>query len=93
MTAGDYQFVGQIEGKKNIGGKIFNIVFMHNAMFLRDKMEAVTPKGTEKIKIKQILNHKLEKVTEAHGGHDKRFLIQFDKILSEKTLIRRKIVT
>ncbi|MFA5994549.1 MAG: U32 family peptidase [Parcubacteria group bacterium] len=91
MNAVDHQFVGQIEGKKTISGKIFNIVFMHNAMFLRDKMEAVAPKGTEKIRIKQILNHKLEKVTEAHGGHAKRFLVQFDTVLQEKTLLRRRI--
>ncbi len=91
MNAVDYKFVGQIEGKKTVGGKIFNVVFMHNEMFLEDKLEAVGPKGNEKIKIKQILNHKLEKVTEAHGGHDKRFLVQFDRVLREKTLLRRKI--
>jgi putative protease len=91
MSKTNFKFVGQIEGKKKINGKTFSIVFMHNEMFLKDKLEAVGPKGNEKIKIKQILNHKLEKVTEAHGGHDKRFLVQFDTVLKEKTLLRRII--
>ncbi len=85
------KFVGQIEGQKKIAGKTFNIVFMHNEMFLQDKLEAIDPKGNKKIKIKKILNYKLEEVPEAHGGHDKRFFVQFDAILKEKALIRRII--
>jgi putative protease len=91
LSQSDYKFVGQIEGKKKINGKTFNVVFMHNEMFLKDKLEAISPKGNEKIKIKKILNHKLEKISEAHGGHDKRFLVQFDKVLSDKILLRRKL--
>lgn len=91
MSKTNFKFVGQIEGKKKINSKTFNIVFMHNEMFLKDSLEAIAPKGDQKIKIKQILNHKMEKVTEAHGGHDKRFFVQFDKILSDKTLLRRKL--
>jgi len=87
----NYKFVAQIEGKQKIGKNIFNIVFMHNEMFLKDKLEVVTPKGNEKIKIKKILNSKLEKVQEAHGGHAKRFFMQFDKIIAPKALIRRKL--
>ncbi len=87
----EYKFAAQIEGKKKINGKIFNIVFMHNEMFVKDKLEAVSPKKTEKIKIEKILNHKMEEVKEAHGGHDKRFFVRFDKALSEKALIRRKL--
>ena len=91
MSKTNFKFVGQIEGKKKINGKTFNIVFMHNEMFLKDSLEVIASKGDQKIKIKQILNHKLEKVTEAHGGHDKRFFVQFDKILSDKNLLRRKL--
>jgi len=91
LSKTEYQFAAQIEGKQKIGKDVFNIVFMHNEIFLKDKLEAVSPKGSEKIRIKKILNHKLEKVQEAHGGHEKRFFVQFDKVLSEKTLIRRKL--
>jgi len=91
----NYKFAAQIEGIRQLAEKNkkekYNIVFMHNEMFLKDKLEAVTPRGNEKIKIKKILNHKLEKVAEAHGGHEKRFFVQFDRVLAEKTLIRRKL--
>lgn len=91
LSATDFKFVGQIEGQQKIEGKIFNVVFMHNEMFLKDDLEAIDPEGNAKVKIKKILNHKLEEVEEAHGGHDKRFFIQFSKILPEKALIRRKL--
>ncbi|MDO8240383.1 MAG: U32 family peptidase [Candidatus Moranbacteria bacterium] len=91
LSETDYKFAAQIEGKKKINGQVLNVVFMHNEIFLKDKIEAISPKGNEKVKIKKILNYKLEKVTEAHGGHDKRFFVQFDKILAGKTLLRRKL--
>jgi putative protease len=91
MHGADYKFVGEIEGKKKIDGKIFNIVFIHNEMFVKDDLEAVDPKGSEKIKIKKIYNHKMEGAAEAHGGHNNRFFMQFDRILKEKTLLRRKL--
>ena len=87
----NFKFAAQIEGKKKIGKKVFNVVFMHNEMFLKDKLEAIMPKSDEKIRIKKIFNHKTEEVFEAHGGHDKRFFVQFDRVLPERTLIRRKI--
>ncbi|KKR21958.1 MAG: hypothetical protein UT50_C0002G0049 [Candidatus Moranbacteria bacterium GW2011_GWA2_39_41] len=86
-----YKFAAQVEGKKKIAGKVLNIIFMHNEIFLQDNLEAISPKGNEKIKIKKILNPKLEEVLEAHGGHEKRFSMQFNKILAEKTLLRRKL--
>lgn len=85
-----YKFAGQVEGRKKIGGKIFNMVFMHNEMFLQDALEALTPRKTMKVRVKKILNHKLEKVTEAHGGHTNRFFVQFDKNLEKMALLRRK---
>jgi len=84
------KFVGQIEGRKKIAGQTFNIVFMHNEMFLTDKIEAIESKGNKKVKIKKILNYKLEEVAEAHGGHDKRFFVRFDVVLPNHTLIRVK---
>jgi len=91
LSEPEHKFVGQIEGQQKIEGKIFNVVFMHNEMFLKDDLEAIDPAGNAKVKIKKILNHRLEEVTEAHGGHDKRFFVQFSKILPEKALLRRKI--
>ncbi|EKE10948.1 MAG: hypothetical protein ACD_15C00171G0004 [uncultured bacterium] len=91
MEGIEYKFVGQVEGKKKIIGKTFNVVFVHNEMFLKDSLEAVTPKGTEKIRIKKILSHKMEEMGEAHGGHSNRFLVQFNEVLQEKTLLRRKL--
>lgn len=90
LSATDFKFVGQIEGQQKIGGKIFNVVFMHNEMFLKDDLEAIDLNGNAKVKIKKILNYKLEEVQEAHGGHDKRFFVQFSKTLPEQALIRRK---
>jgi len=92
LSEAAYKFSGIVEGEKKIDGQIFNIIFAHNEMFINDVIEAVTPEGNSKIKIKKILNHKLEKVCEIHGGHSNRFLVQFDKILKENTLLRRKIV-
>jgi hypothetical protein len=91
LSATDFKFVGQIEGQQKIEGKIFNVVFMHNEMFLKDNLEAVDPEGNAKVKIKKILNHKMEEVAEAHGGHDKRFFVQFSKILPEQALLRRRL--
>lgn len=91
LSEPEYKFVGQVEGQEKIGKQIFNVVFMHNEMFLKDNLEAIDPKGNAKVKIKKILNHKLEEVEEAHGGHDKRFFVQFNKTLPEKNLLRRRI--
>lgn len=86
-----WKFAGQIEGRKKIGGEIFNVVFMHNEIFSDDSIEAVTPEGNLKVTIKKILNHKLEEVGEIHGGHQNRFFVQFNKTLPETALLRRKI--
>jgi len=86
-----WKFSGVVEGKKKIGKEIFNIIFAHNEMYARDVIEAVTPKENVKVKIKKILNYKLEKVTEIHGGHANRFFVQFDLVLPKGVLLRRKV--
>lgn len=86
-----WKFAGQIEGKKKIEGEIFNVVFIHNELFLKDALEAVTPEVNLPVKIQKILNYKLEEVAEAHGGHENRFFVRFDEILPDMTLLRRKI--
>lgn len=84
---GAVKFVGEIEGAK--GG--LNIVKVHNEIFLSDKLEALDPENVFPVKIKKMYNHKMEEVGEAHGGHEKRYFIEFDKALSEKALIRKEI--
>ncbi len=86
-----FKFAGIVEGQKKIDGQIFNIVFVHNEMFFQDAIEAVTPEGNIKIKIKKILNYKMEEVSEIHGGHANRFFVRFSNALPAKTLLRRKI--
>lgn len=82
----NYKFVGEIEGVKNK----LNIVRAHNEVFLKDKLEAITPDNIFSIKIKKIYNNKMELVKEAHGGHEKRYFFEFDKVLPKKALIRKK---
>ncbi|MFA6973806.1 MAG: U32 family peptidase C-terminal domain-containing protein [Parcubacteria group bacterium] len=81
------KFVGEIEGSKNG----LSIVYVHNEIFQKDKLEVITPEKTFSVKIKKIYNHKMEAVQEAHGGHDKRYYFKFDKILSEQDLLRVKM--
>jgi len=79
------KFIGEIEGKQ----KDLNIVRVHNEIFLKDKLEAVSPEKTFPVKIKKIYNHKMEEVQEAHGGHEKRYFIFSNKILEERNLLRK----
>ena len=87
LMGGKVEFVGETRG---IEGKL-NIMKIHNAVFTKDKIEAITPEGNIPIKIKKILNHQKKEVSEAHGGHDKLYFFEFDKTLPERSLIRRKV--
>jgi len=91
LSEPEFKFSGVVEGQEEIEGEIYNIIFVHNEMFLRDAIEAITPNGNLKIKIKKILNHKFEEIEEIHGGHQNRFFVQFDKSLPDRSLLRRKI--
>jgi len=97
------KFVGEVEVypvKSAVGGaELFNrgakeklnTVYVHNEIFFKDKLEAVTPEKIIPVKIKKIFNHKMEEVQEAHGGHAKRYFFEFDKLLPEKALLRVKL--
>jgi len=101
----NYKFVGEVEGVKNkfhpvkfSGASLpatkfnrVNIVYLHNEIFIKDKLEAITPEKIFPIKIKKIYNHNMEQVKEAHGGHKKRYFFEFDKILPNRALIRKKL--
>lgn len=91
LSATPWKFCGVVEGKKKIDGQVMNIIFAHNEMSSRDAIGAVMPKENMKVKIKKILNYKLEKVLEIHGGHENRFFVQFDEVLPKGVLLRRII--
>ncbi len=91
LSSATHKFVGQIEGHKKIAGKNFNVVFVHNEIFLKDKVEIVTPKGNIYVKIRKILNDKEERVLEAHGGHARRYYFEFDKNAPKGSLMRKKV--
>ena len=83
-SGAQYQFVGEIEG---IEGEL-NILRVHNQISILDKLEAITPLGNIPIKIKQLFDDTKKTVTEAHGGHERRSYVKFDRSLNERDLIR-----
>ncbi|MDO9231043.1 MAG: U32 family peptidase C-terminal domain-containing protein [bacterium] len=82
------EFVGEVRG---VEGKL-NIMKIHNAVLRQDKIEAITPEKNIALKIKKIFNDQKKEIDEAHGGHKKLYYFEFDKVLPEGGLIRRKIV-
>jgi len=84
-----FQFVGEVVGIKDK----LNVVRAHNGIFSKDKIEAITPEKNVSVKIKKIYNDKMLEIGEAHGGHDRRYYFEFDKILPMGSLIRKKDVT
>jgi len=86
MEKSDWEFAGEVLGEKNG----FNVLKVHNAVFLESEIEAITPQKNLKIKIEKILNENMEKVREAHGGHNGKYYFKFSRILPEMSLIIRK---
>jgi len=82
----DWEFVGEVLGEKNG----FNVLKVHNAIFLKSEIEAITPQKNLKIKIEKILSENMEKIEEAHGGHNGRYYFKFSCVLPEMSLIIRK---
>lgn len=82
-----FQFVGEVLGKEGI----LNILRVHNQISLEDELEAITPEKNIALKIKKILDYNKKEVSSAHGGHEKKYYFEFDRLLEKETLIRRKI--
>ena len=65
---------------------------VHNVLKLGDEVEIMTPSENYKVKIKELINEKGDKVKSAHGGTKEIFKIeipvQYDIV--EKSLIRKK---
>ena len=83
----EWKYVGEVE---NIEGE-FNIVRVHNEIFLSDELEIITPDENIPVKILRILDYNKKEVEEAHGGHANRYYFEFDKKLIERSLIRKKL--
>jgi U32 family peptidase len=86
MRKGRFEFVGEVIGAENN----LNIIKVHNAVFSKDKIEAVTPEGNISVKIKRIFDDKMREVAEAHGGHERKYHFEFDETLPERSLVRKK---
>ena len=83
------EFVGEVRG---VEGKL-NIMKIHNAVLKDDKIEAITPEKNIKVKILKIFDDQKKEIDEAHGGHEKLYYFEFDKVLPEGSLIRRTAFT
>jgi len=83
---GRYTFVGEVEDAQ---GK-YNKVKIHNHLKIGDKIESITPTGNQQLKLKNIFDHQMKKVNEAHGGHSQRYFLELDRILKKGSLIRKR---
>ncbi|MFZ2975529.1 MAG: U32 family peptidase C-terminal domain-containing protein [Candidatus Moraniibacteriota bacterium] len=95
IQKGNWEFVGEVMGV-NAGTGLkpvrTNIMKIHNAVLRQDKIEAITPEKNITLKIKKIFNDQKKEISEAHGGHEKLYYFEFDKVLPEGSLIRKKII-
>ncbi|HLN18658.1 MAG TPA: U32 family peptidase, partial [Patescibacteria group bacterium] len=87
----NFDFVGEVVGDPVNNGKPgnFNLVRVHNSLFQKDRLEAITPEGNFPVKILEMRNNEDEIIEEAHGGDGKKYLIKFDKKLNTLDIIRR----
>ena len=81
-----FQFVGEILAKE---GRL-NVLRAHNQFFREDILEAVTPEKNIPLKLIRLLDHNKKEVASAHGGHEKKYYLEFDSPLEALSLIRRK---
>lgn len=82
-----YQFVGEIEGKKNG----LSIVRVHNSLVLGDIIEALDRDKNHTVNLEKIYDYKMQELGEAHGGHSGRYYFKLDKKLKPRTLLRKQI--
>jgi putative protease len=83
-----YQFVGEVlEGNgKEITVKV------HNALYVGDSLEIVTPKMNQPAKILRIYQEDGEEVQSAHGGHGKMYKLLINKKDVEAYSLVRKVL-
>jgi putative protease len=87
-----HQFVGEIVGQE----KRLLKIKPHNAIYLKDKLEIITPEKNIPIKIKNILDENGKEKKSAHGGQVGFYYVEIvDKLKANKFekffLIRKKI--
>jgi len=100
----DWEFCGQkhsansasdmsASSSKKISGKFLSEIKVHNVIKQGDEVEVVMPFYTiRKIKIKKMYELNGEEVKEAHGGQDKRILLETNFAIPEWTVLRRKLL-
>jgi len=92
IQKGNWEFVGEVMGV-NAGTGLkpvrTNIVKVHNALLKKDKIEAITPEKNIALKIKEIFDDQKKEISQAHGGHEKLYYFEFDKVLPVGSLIRK----
>ncbi|MFH0856319.1 MAG: U32 family peptidase [bacterium] len=81
------------EGKEGIENKIY--IKIHNALCVGDEVEFVVPRGENmKMKIKKMYDTEDgAEIKEAHGGQGRIIFLRTDKIIPERSMVRRKIIT
>ena len=82
----EYEFAGEIEDDKGT-------VRVHNAIYVGDEIEVIPPiEDNFKITINKIIDcDTMKEVMEAHGGQEKRIILDFGRSVTARSLIRRKI--
>lgn len=88
--AADWEFVGIATEEKEVGKE--RQTFVHNVLAKGDEVEVITLEKTFKAKVKKILDKdKKIEIESAHGGQDKIFIVDFDKEINGRFLLRKKV--
>ncbi len=84
-----YEFVGEV--LHNTYRNHLTKIKVHNAIYLNDKIEIISPQNNYPVKIIKIYNEKRESVSSAHGGHKSIYYLELSKPLKKYDLIRKLI--
>jgi putative protease len=84
----DWEFVGEVVTSKE---KTLT-VRVHNAIYLRNRLEIIDPDKNISIKIKKILNQQNQEVKSAHGGHGNVYYFETDKTKIKTGSLLRRVV-
>ena len=89
----EWEMVGEIVREnpyKGLKEKGFYPVFVHNAIYKGEKIDAIYKDEIKQIKVLEILNKKGEKKDSAHGGIKDLWYIKFDNKTSDWAVLRKK---
>ena len=88
-----WEFCGQVVGQIKNAGKYKIFIKVHNSIKLGDEIEIGKPKyAIIKMKINKILDFEnLEEIKEAHGGQERKIVLELDEEVPEFSVVRRKL--